>query len=182
MPNEIGCLRVLFGASFRGWVPRGTAIVGRDAKFAIASSSLVLPMKASMPAFDMSPTTSCNSLVLARCACKADWRLQRAPLHLNPKEDASVCYTEVLSIISHLNYDLRTQDWESLHPFTVLSSRDCSNTLHSMRGECALLHLNILNGWNHASKAQEGRPEVLTAIGVISVRALPVIKIGSCFG
>ena len=110
MPNEMGCLRVLFGASFRGWVPRGTAIVGRDAKFAIASSSLVLPMKASMPAFDMSPTTSCNSLVLARCACKADGRLQGAPLHLSLKQATSVCYIELPSTISHLADDLRVQD------------------------------------------------------------------------
>ena len=58
MPREIGRFLGLSGAFLRGWVPSGTAMVGSDAKFAIASSSLVLPMKASMPAAAISPTTS----------------------------------------------------------------------------------------------------------------------------
>ena len=43
--------------------------MGMETRLAMASSSLVFPMKASMPAAAMRPTTSCTSFVRARCAC-----------------------------------------------------------------------------------------------------------------
>lgn len=57
-----------------GWEQRRggrRTTVGMEIRLAMASSSLVLPTKASMPAAAMRPTTSCTSLVRARCACTA---------------------------------------------------------------------------------------------------------------